>query len=360
MNLHIMQEEKFTEGFVSFIFENFPADDHHFFLTGKKKEHPALKPYLDHITWVKDYREMYQNKAYKRQIQAADRLIINGVMGNELLVPHLGIGMLKKTYFFFWGGDIYSLGYPLPAGRLRPWIKQQMKKYMFTRAKGLITLIPGDYDVLCKYVKPRGTHFVARMESGGVRPVDLIEKYRTAEKAKHPYKVIVGNSATATNQHMQVIDFLSQYRTEDVQFLVPLSYGNEDYEVYAEKVIAYGKEKLGDAFVPLTGFMDKEQYYKMLNDCSVGIFNHNRQQALGNIYALLTAGAKVYIRSDTVMWEQMKRDHLILHDVEEIQKESFDQFIRREQEEICRNHQAMADYHKISNAVKEWSVIFSS
>ena len=357
MNIHIMLAGKFTEGFVSFVFENFPFDEHYFFLTGNKQDYKTLEKYQEHICWVKNYIELYQNEVYKKKILGADRVIINGVMGNEFLIPHLGKKLLKKTIFFFWGADIYCLGDKISITNTKSWLKQKIKKYMFANAKAVVTLIPGDYNVLCKYISPKGKHFVGRMECGGVRPVDLIERYRTEEKEEHPYKVIIGNSATASNLHMQAIDWLSKFKGENVEFICPLSYGDKEY---GDQVIAYGKEKLGDQFVPLTGFMDRETYYNMLNGCTVGIFNNNRQQAMSNIKALLEFGAKVYIRRDTVMWGQLEQNDMIPHDIEKISQESFEEFVGRTPEEIEQNHQAMLNYYDIKNAIREWSAIFEA
>lgn len=96
-----------------------------------------------------------------------------------------------------------------------------------------------------------------------------------------------------------MIDMIKKFKSENIKFVCPLSYGNFEYR---DKVIEYGKNILGDKFCPITEYMPQQEYYSLLNKCSVGIFNNNRQQAMGNINVLLRFGAKVYIRDDTTMW----------------------------------------------------------
>jgi hypothetical protein len=48
--------------------------------------------------------------------------------------------------------------------------------------------------------------------------------------------------------------------------------------------------------------MEFEQYLQILSNVDVAIFNHRRQQALGNITTLIGVGKKVYIRNDITTW----------------------------------------------------------
>jgi hypothetical protein len=56
---------------------------------------------------------------------------------------------------------------------------------------------------------------------------------------------------------------------------------------HAKLVIAQGHEWFGDKLVPMTGFMPFEQYLEFLKSFDIAIFNHQRQQAMGNTITLL-------------------------------------------------------------------------
>lgn len=55
----------------------------------------------------------------------------------------------------------------------------------------------------------------------------------------------------------------------------------------------YGINLFGDNFILLTEFLSPEEYAKILANVDVAIFAHRRQQALGNILALIYIGKKV-------------------------------------------------------------------
>ena len=110
------------------------------------------------------------------------------------------------------------------------------------------------------------------------------------------------------NYHIEVFEKLRKYRTENIKVYVPLSYGSNSY---AESVISEGKRIFGDKFYPMTKFMEKEQYFRFLMTIDVAIFANDRQQALGNIVALLYAGKKVYMRKTISSWETLREEYEI-------------------------------------------------
>lgn len=106
--------------------------------------------------------------------------------------------------------------------------------------------------------------------------------------------VLIGNSATSTNNHLEIIDLLAQSETgRKRKIYCPLSYGSDQYR---NLVAQYGQSQLGDAFVPLIEFMPFAEYQKILNSCGYIFMNHLRQQALGNIALALVNGAKLFIQ----------------------------------------------------------------
>jgi len=126
-----------------------------------------------------------------------------------------------------------------------------------------------------------------------------LKNSRTNVNAKN---ILVGNSATPTNNHIEVFKLLKNIIPEDVKILVPLSYGNE---AYREKIIKIGYEMFADQFQPLVGFLPLDDYQKKLADCSVVIMNHIRQQGRGNVLMSLYAGKKVFLRKESVVYQHL-------------------------------------------------------
>jgi hypothetical protein len=124
--------------------------------------------------------------------------------------------------------------------------------------------------------------------------------------------ILLGNSSSSTNNHLEILQFLSKQPIGARKIITPLSYGNEDY---CEKIIEYGKELLPNNFKPLTTFLSKYEYNTILLSCNIAIMNHMRQQALGNIISLLWFGTKVFLNEENPVYQYLKRINIIVFSI---------------------------------------------
>lgn len=113
--------------------------------------------------------------------------------------------------------------------------------------------------------------------------------------------ILVGNSATFENNHLEIFEYLARHvDLAGVKIYAPLSYGNDWYK---NQIIAAGRSMFGDQFVPLTDFMEKDAYINLLQSCGHVFMNHLRQQALGNICIMMLKGAKLYINPVSPLYQ---------------------------------------------------------
>jgi dTDP-N-acetylfucosamine:lipid II N-acetylfucosaminyltransferase len=110
--------------------------------------------------------------------------------------------------------------------------------------------------------------------------------------------VLVGNSATASNNHLEALELLRD-RVPDGRLIVPLSYGDPKV---GREVAAAGARLFGERFDPLTQWMPIDEYNQRIGRCGFVIMNHRRQQAVGNIGAALYKGATVYLRRENPLF----------------------------------------------------------
>ena len=68
-------------------------------------------------------------------------------------------------------------------------------------------------------------------------------------------KILIGNSANPTNNHIAIIDYLSTIKLKQHEIIVPLSYGGDEF--YIKYLLNYGFLKLGKNFKPITDFLRK-------------------------------------------------------------------------------------------------------
>ncbi len=70
----------------------------------------------------------------------------------------------------------------------------------------------------------------------------------------------------------------------------------------------------------LSEFMPYEDYMKLLRSCGNVIMGHIRQQALGNIVAMLYVGAKLCFYKDSVTYTFFKNHGFTVFTIEELQQ----------------------------------------
>jgi hypothetical protein len=109
--------------------------------------------------------------------------------------------------------------------------------------------------------------------------------------------ILLGNSASATNNHLEAFDLLSGFDLKDRKMVTPLSYGCPRY---AREIKSEGTKQFGDRFVPLTSFLPIEEYNLIMSNCGIVIMNHYRPQAVGNIIAALYMGSKVFLNDTNI------------------------------------------------------------
>lgn len=130
--------------------------------------------------------------------------------------------------------------------------------------------------------------------------------------------VLIGNSASITNNHLESFELVKQLELRKRKVIVPLSYGSFNYR---EIIIKKGKEELGGSFQPLTEFLAIDEYIAILQSCSIVIMNHLRQQALGNIVIALYMGAKVFLDKRNPIYTFFANQGVYIYCLEDLSEE---------------------------------------
>lgn len=169
---------------------------------------------------------------------------------------------------------------------------------------------------------------------------DVLEK-GPPEMSGH--SVLLGNSASATNNHIEAIDILRRVLPKEndaFRVVVPLSYGNPRY---ASAIVRYGTRSLGSAFRPLREWMPLDSYQQQLQECGTVVMNHCRQQAYGNVATALYKGAKVFMRSENSTYQRFREMGVELFPIEALE-DSRSAFLPLDVKVIQRNKTIIGDY----------------
>jgi dTDP-N-acetylfucosamine:lipid II N-acetylfucosaminyltransferase len=116
--------------------------------------------------------------------------------------------------------------------------------------------------------------------------------------------VMLGNSATPENNHLDVLPELSPLMQNGGRILCPLSYGDA---AYGDMVAGEGHRLYGSRFTAIREFLPLIDYLAILRSCSTVVMPHLRQQAMGNIFMMLYAGAHVVMDSRNPAFRFLRR-----------------------------------------------------
>jgi dTDP-N-acetylfucosamine:lipid II N-acetylfucosaminyltransferase len=135
--------------------------------------------------------------------------------------------------------------------------------------------------------------------------VGSIEDYVDASAELMPGDdVQLGNSAYASNNHLDGFETLRAAGVGGRRVVVPLGYGIPEYR---DSVVSEGRRVFGELFVPLMTFIPPVEYREIIHPCGHVVMNHLRQQALGNIFDALWRGARLYL-NDTSAYRGLLRE----------------------------------------------------
>jgi hypothetical protein len=212
------------------------------------------------------------------------------------------------TVWSGWGGDYYGNAFNETAGLLGPQTSRLMRRNRDWRAlaerayatpwlnrlygaaaaatRVFSAPVPTDLEVFRRrFPRFRGGYHQLNYAS-------VEETYALSPDKLTGDNILVGNSASPENNHLEALTLISRVGIGNRRVIVPLSYGDS---VYGDRIERAGRELFGEQFTPLRGFMPLADYSSLVSSCSVVVMGHRRQQALGNVARATWQGAHVFL-----------------------------------------------------------------
>ncbi|WP_232503793.1 TDP-N-acetylfucosamine:lipid II N-acetylfucosaminyltransferase [Thermotoga profunda] len=242
-------------------------------------------------------------------LKKSDYIFIHGLFDIKIIsLFNIFSRFARKASWVLWGGDLYNYWLNDKHG-LKARFIEFLKRRLIKRLHSVICFLEEDYKFLKEKYKTNAVYKYAFYPN----PVDFetIDQLMEDNHDNSVRKLLIGNSASETNNHFEAFKIIKELDIQDFQIICPLSYGDMEY---AKKVERYGRELFGERFIALMDYLPPVEYAKILTSVDVAVFAHRRQQALGNILALLYAGKKVYVRSDISTWKFLGRLGIIVFD----------------------------------------------
>lgn len=341
--LHIGNYENFIPPFIEIVKDNFDFSKHFFLFTGdvlggeiKKYKNVSImkKSIFSRINYyLKIIVMMHKSK----------KVILHGLFDNKLaIILFFAPWLLKKCYWVMWGGDlyVYQLGVRNWKWKLREFFRRPVIKKMGY----LVTYIKGDYELAQNWYGARGDYKECLMYTS-----NLYRAYEVPKKKSQSINLLIGNSADPSNNHLEIFDKLDDYKDQNIKIYTPLSYGNKEYAI---KVAAEGEKRFGSKFVAMKDFMQFSEYLEFLGEIDIAIFNHKRQQAMGNTITLLSLGKKVYMRNDVTQWQFFKSHNITIYNIEKLMITPLDQSV------LDENKIHLSEYMSENNLINQLKILF--
>lgn len=177
----------------------------------------------------------------------------------------------------------------------------------FTQFDVMSSLIKGDYDLVMKKFPEVTYQFASYIWLSDFPKLAL-------DVHKEKKDIMVGHSGSPILNHYEIIEQLSGSKSDNTIY-VPLAYGKRSYITHLQKEIASGFPDLKIEFQ--TQLMDKDAYYRRVNEVGFFILNAYCQQALGNIFFFLWTGTKVFLRKETSTYQTLHEKGFHIYAIED-------------------------------------------
>lgn len=364
MIVHIIGQTLYTRDMYEFINNNFNHSDQ-VFMTGKAFDADATAPIgLGRKNGDVNIISPKKIFTYLKILKNCDGIIIHGIFSpKHLLLIALHKKWLKKACWIIWGGDIYV--HNKENKTIKEKITDFVKKKTAPKIGFIAPLVDKDYNFAQKWygvtgVKVPINYPTPLQNTKIIQMLSRASDIKEHKSDKEALNIMIGNSATETNCHMEAINALAQYKNENIKIYLPLSYGSSGYERYAQEVTEYAESIFGkDKIIPIRNKMASDEYCELLSKIDVAVFYNNRQQAMGNIAIMLEAGAKVYIRDDTNMWNHYIERGYSLENAFDISKQSFETFASYNISKKEINVELIKKYTNPDNLKVKWENLFN-
>jgi dTDP-N-acetylfucosamine:lipid II N-acetylfucosaminyltransferase len=339
-----MYAEKFIQPYISYLISNFDITDH-FFIIRKDKRYPIKEN--GKILFLKNgENKISRIFQYIKHLNNAEKVIIHGILNNEMwLILFFQPWLLRRCYWVIWGGDLYS--YLHRSSGVKHFFYERMMKAVISRIGFLLTFLKDDYNLARIRYGAKGKYIECLMyPSIMAKKIYSINNYNGKT-----INILLGNSAFHTNNHKYLIDKLAAYSDREIKIYCPLSYGPKDY---AEQIENYGKKIFKKKFIAIKKNLPLNQYLSLLNKIDIALFDHKRQQALGNSISLAQRGAKIYMDCETSQFKLFKKLNITVYSNKYINISRLPRNLKN------KNRNNVENFFSINNLTLQWERIFNA
>ena len=315
-----------TKTIIDFLNKYFSHEEHAFVLRWYNEKIKDIYIY-DNVFVITDLTKV--------PLEICDKIIFHSLLDQNMVnFLYQNKKYLSKSYWFIWGGDLYSA----------PENKQNY--YVKTHIAGILTSFDQD-----EYVQKYGDKKCYDV----TYPHGTIDVKKVKRKNK-TVNILVNNCADFTS--IEMLKTLSKFKDEDIAVYTVLSYIAANQKDFRLSIMYNGYELLGNKFHPILKYMTNEEYSKFLSDIDIYISNQNRAQGNGNASYVLVNGGKVFTKK-TGVYKKYNSVGIKYFDTDKIKKMSFDEFIGYNEKDKINSIKVLKHRMLDSTKVRQWGDFFN-
>jgi len=336
MIIHFIPGEKFLSKAI-FIFERTFPNKNHFYVFVNKSQKKLDNLNKEYVTLVDERQQWWKYNFFK--INSDFQLVFHNLYSNHNIhIATQNQFKFNKKHFIFWGASFYNEsrfynnnifgGQSIKLRKSGEFkfksIVRNLRKYLLKKSN------PEAYNALWPKLEKK----IDAFKSIDVIHTDIDSDYHNLTttfnlKSKLSFfsynyiddipkiilgnQILIGNSASVSNNHYEIFIKLKKIKNE-IPMVCPLNYGDINY---SKKIIEFGKEFFGEKFIPLTQFLEHDEYFKIQSNCGIVIMNHYRQQAVGNLIVSIYIGAKVFLSNKSELLDFFRKVGLNIYSIED-------------------------------------------
>lgn len=353
--LHVMtgSNHEVNKVFVRFLSENYDINNHFILIIDEKKNIPSeIKSYPNLMIYSNNKDIKFFINTFKKY----NKIILHSLSLNYNIQYFLLVRpkLFKKIIWIAWGMDLYQW-----KNEKNGYIKNLILFLFRKNIKNFVGIFPPDIEFFNNKFRPISNTYYCCYPGTLYNPIytNDYELYNLDYKYDNNLciNIQVGHQCNSILNHEKVLENLKKFKDENIKIYLPLNYGDMEY---GNKIMKKAKYIFGDKAIIIKKKMEKTDYMNLLSTIDIAIFNTNRQIGLGNILPLIYLNKKIFIPSNTIMYNFFKSNKVDITDYNLVKDMNFKEFIKAKNgcygsEFIRSNYMDKIAYRKM------WSSVFN-
>ena len=133
--------------------------------------------------------------------------------------------------------------------------------------------------------------------------------------------IMIGNSASLSNNHLYVLNYIKNFSLGESKIIMPLSYGG--FPSYKTDVMTEYQTLFSEKIFFLLDYIPLNKYNHIFKEIKTMVMAAWRQESIGTITMGLYMGIKIYMSNKSPLYLSLKEEGFYLYEIENVDEIEF-------------------------------------